>query len=574
MKPLTVLHTAALWLLAGSTAYAAVPAHYVVFEMDAQGRAEPVFYTQVQLTDPQRDRQGTRQTERGVQSIAYRASRNGAKSAMQYETQVPNFIRAEFAKDPEHGDGAIQAHPMLPDPHRAFVVRVPLDEADEIELLGTGTAAKSSQRIDLRELAIRSSQLPLAASFRAQSPRSGDTQTRAVKAANSANRLDILVLGDGYTSAEQTTFNNNVAALKTAMFNVSPYKDYQSFVNWQAGFVASAQSGADHPAYQAGCTGTSCCADTAARTDPRAGQFVNTALDATFCTSQIHRLLTARSSKVMAAAAGFPDWDKILVTVNDPVYGGAGGSFAVISAHSSAALIAIHEFGHSFHKLADEYETPYPGFPACSDISGSALCEANVTNQSNASLVKWRSWFTAGLPIPTPDGTAGTGLFEGARYKSAGVYRPVDNTCLMRSLGTSFCPVCRQEYVRMLYRGGFGSPAAGIDLIEPGSESPSSAASVSYARGSTRRFTAAVLRPTVGTVALQWYLDGVAVSGATAASYDFRQDVASPATRTLELRATDQTAFVKPAMAGSLLVHSRSWTIRVGAARREVAAAD
>lgn len=573
MKPSTVLLAAALWLSAGSTVYAAVPAHYIVFELDAQGRAEPVFYTQVQLADPQRDRQGTRQAERGVQRIAYRASRNGAKSAARYETQVPNFIRAEFAQDPEHGDGTIQAHPMQPDPHRAFVVRVPLEEADEIELLGTG-AAKSSQRIDLRELALRSSQLPLAASQRAQAPRTADAQSLAAKAANSANRLDILVLGDGYTSAEQTVFNNNVAGLKTAMFNVSPYKDYQSFVNWQAGFVASAQSGADHPPYQAGCTGTSCCADTAARSDPRAGTFVNTALDATFCTSQIHRLLTARSSKVMAAAAGFPDWDKILVTVNDPVYGGAGGSFGVISAHSSAALIAIHEFGHSFHGLADEYDTAYPGFPACSDISGSVLCEANVTNQSNASLVKWRSWFTAGLPIPTPGGTAGTGLFQGARYKTTGMYRPVDNTCLMRSLGSSFCPVCRQEYVRMLYRGGFGSPAAGIDLIEPGSESPSPVAAVNYARGSTQRFTAAVLRPTVGTVALQWYLDGVAISGATAASYDFRQDAAAPATRTLELRATDQTAFVKPAMAGNLLVHSRSWTIRVGAARREVAAVE
>lgn len=577
MKPSTLLRTAAVWLLASSCAYAAVPAHYVVFEMDAQGRAEPVFYAQVRLSDPRRDRQGARQAERGVQRIAYRASRNGAKSAALYETQVPNFIRAEFAHDPEHGDGAIDAHPMVPDPHRAFVVRVPLDEADEIELIGNG-AAKSAQRIDLRELAIRSSQLPLAATARASTPWSADakadSQSAVVKAANSANRLDILVLGDGYTSAEQATFNSNVAALKTAMFNVSPYKDYQSFVNWQPGFVASSQSGADHPPYQAGCTGTSCCADTAARTDPRAGQFVTTALDATFCTSQIHRLLTARSSKVMAAAAGFPDWDKILVTVNDPVYGGAGGSFAVISAHSSAALIAIHEFGHSFHGLADEYESAYPGYPACSDISGSALCEANVTNQSNASLVKWRNWFTAGLPIPTPDGTAGTGLFEGARYKSTGMYRPVDNSCLMRALGTSFCPVCRQEYVRMLYRGGFGSPAAGIDLIEPGTESPSPAAAVAYARGSTKRFAATVLRPSIGTVALQWYLDGVAISGATAASYDFRQDAATPATRTLELRATDQTAFVKPAMAGGLLVHSRSWTIQVGAARKDVAVID
>ncbi|ALN83015.1 M64 family metallopeptidase [Lysobacter antibioticus] len=569
-----LLRIASLWLLASSCAIAAVPAHYIVFERDAQGRAEPVFYTQVQLSDGQRDRQGARQAERGVERVAYRAWRNGAKSAALYEAQVPNFIRAEFARDPDHGDGAIQLNPLVRDPHRAFVARVPMAEADEIELLGPASNAKAVQRIDLRELAIRSSQLPLAQMLRQPVAMVDTAQAQDAKAANSANRLDILVLGDGYTVAEQSTFTSQAASLKTAMFNVSPYKEYLSFVNWQAGFVASQQSGADHPPYQAGCTGTSCCADVASRTDPRAGQFVNTALDSTFCTSQIHRLLTARSSKVMAAAASFPNWDKIIVTVNDPVYGGAGGSYAVISAHSSAALIAIHEFGHSFHGLADEYESPYPGFPACSDISGSAACEANVTNQSNASLVKWRSWFTPGLPIPTPDGTAGTGLFEGARYRSTGMFRPVDSSCLMRSLGTSFCAVCRQEYVRMLYRGGFGSPAAGIDLIEPGTEIPSPATAVSYARGTTRRFSATLLRPSVGTVAVQWYLDGVAISGATAASYDFRQDAATPATRTLELRVTDKTAFVKASMAGNLLLHSRKWTIRVGAAPVVVARVD
>lgn len=570
MRLSTLLCAGAL-SLAATCVHAAVPAHYVVFEMDAQGRAEPVFYTQVELGDPQRDLRGRQPVERGVERVEYRISRNGAKSAQAYEAQVPQFLRAEFAADPdpEHGDGRIELHRPVRDPHRAFVVRVPLDAADTIEF--AGGAAKAAQRIDLRELAIRAAQLPLAAAARRAlplaAPLPGEAAASAAKAANSGNRLDILVLGDGYTSAEQTTFANHAAALKTALFNVSPYKDYQNFVNWQTGFVASSQSGADHPPYQAGCTGTSCCADTAARSDPRAGIFVNTALDATFCTSQIHRLLTTRSSKVMAAAAGFPDWDKILVTVNDPVYGGAGGSFATISAHSSAALIAIHEFGHSFHGLADEYDTPYPGFPACSDISGSARCEPNVTNQTNASLVKWRSWFTPGLPIPTPAGTSGTGLFQGARYLSSGMYRPVDNTCLMRALGTSFCPVCRQEYVLKLYRGGFGSPAAGIDLIEPGTEAPSPATAVNYARGSTQRFSAAILRPSIGTVALQWYLDGVAVSGATAASYDFRQDAATPATRTLELRATDQTAFVKAAMAGNLLQHSRTWTIRVNAAK-------
>lgn len=561
------LRLVGLCLLTISSARAAVPAHYVVFERDAQGRAEPVFYAQVQLADGSHDRAGAVAAERGVERIGYRALRNGARSAVAYQARQPNFLRAEFARDPRRGEGAIEAHPMVRDPHRAFVVRLPLAQADAIEL--DGGAGKAAQRFDLRELALRSAQLPLAATARP----AAIAGALADQAANSANRLDILVLGDGYTAAEQGVFAEHAAALKAAMFQVSPYREYQSFVNWQTGFVASSQSGADHPPYLAGCTGTSCCADGEARTDPLAGRFVSTALDATFCTGQIHRLLSARSSKVMAAAAGFPDWDKIIVTVNDPVYGGAGGSYAVLSAHASAALIAIHEFGHSFHGLADEYEAPYPGFPACSDVGGSVPCEANVTNQSNAGLVKWRSWFTPGLPIPTPDGTAGTGLFEGARYRAAGMYRPVDASCLMRDLGTSFCPVCRQEYVRKLYRGGFGSPSAGIDLIEPGSESPSPATTVNYRRGSARRFSAGLLRPSVGALGVQWYLDGVAIPGATSPSYDFVQTAATPATRTLELRVTDRTAFVQPSMAGDLLLHQRRWTIRVGNASRPLAGA-
>jgi len=553
-----ILRAAGLWLLASSCAFAAVPAHYVVFELDARGHAEPVFYTQVQLDDARRDRQHSHQAERGVEHVVYRASRNGVKSAIAYEAHVPSFIRAEFARDPDYGHGEIAPHPLIRDPHRAFVVRVPIAEADEIEL--AGTVSRPTQRVDLRELAIRATQLPLGGMM--GTPAKLMDMARG-KPTGTDNRLDILVLGDGYTSAEQTTFANHVAALQAAMFGVSPYKEYQSFVNWQAGFVASPQSGADHPSYQAGCTTTSCCADAAARNDPLTGQFVSTAMDATFCTAQVHRLLTASSTKVMATASSYPNWDKILVTVNDPVYGGSGGSFAVVSAESHAPLIAIHEFGHSFHGLADEYETPYPGFPACSDISGNSLCEANATNQSNANLVKWRSWFTPGLPIPTPDGTPGTGLFEGARYFSNGMYRSADNTCLMRALGTSFCPVCRQEYVRMLYRGGFGAPANGIDLIEPGSESPSPATAISYTRGTTERFSAALLLPSEGAVAVQWYLDGVAIPGATTPNYDFRQDASTPASHSLELRATDQTPFVQPSMAGALLVHSRQWTIRV-----------
>ena len=101
----------------------------------------------------------------------------------------------------------------------------------------------------------------------------------------------------------------------------------------------------------------------------------------------------------------------------------------------------IHEFGHTFTGLADEYDSPYPGYPPCTDLLAQT-CEANVTNQTIAASVKWRDLFTPGIWIPTPSGTPGIGLFEGARYQSTDMYRPADQ-CEMRQLGVEFCSVCR-----------------------------------------------------------------------------------------------------------------------------------
>lgn len=272
--------------------------------------------------------------------------------------------------------------------------------------------------------------------------------------------------------------------------------------------------------------------------------------------------MTVNNSKVLAAASASPNWDEIIVLVNDPVYGGAGGSISVTTTNASARLIVVHEYGHTFHRLADEYTTAYPGFPACSDVSGTRACEANVTDQTVPGSIKWASWITPGNAIPTPAGTSGIGLFVGARYQTTGMHRPANN-CAMRSLGGQFCSVCSQEYVLRLYRGGWGTPSAGIDLIEPGSESPSTANTVNVAAGGSQMFSASVLRPQPDSVSLQWYVDGVAVSGANGSSFTFQPGTGGPATRQVELRANDTTALVRAAMAGSDLVHRRTWNIAV-----------
>ncbi|HEY6941616.1 M64 family metallopeptidase [Dokdonella sp.] len=535
--------------LASGVAHA-VPAHYVVFTRDTTGTIEPVYYTTVDLADARDDARAPAFDAARGERVAWRAWKGGIDLG-ERSVAIPE-LRGEFARDPLRGDGTI----VSARPHagaRSFVLRIPVDAADAVEFAGAG----APQRFELGVLAAHARELRLAARV----PRARIDPVQG--GGNPANRVDILVVGDGYTSAQHSLFDADATILHDAFFGLAPYKEYESFVNWTTAFFASGQSGADHPPYQAGCTQATCCSDPDAIGDPHAGQSVDTAFDATFCAFQIQRLLVVDDGAVLAAAAAYPDWDKIVVVVNDDTYGGSGGGISVTSTHAQAPQIVLHEYGHSFTGLADEYSSPYPGFPPCSDISGGAPCEANVTNQSAAAQVKWNSWFTPGNPIPTPPGTPGVGLFEGARYLSTGMYRPVDTQCLMQFLGVPFCPVCRQEYVRTLYRGGWGDPSTGIDLIEPGSESPATTVPVQYAPGTHQPFAVSLLQPTIGALDVQWYLDGDPIGGATSSTYVFSQAGASPSSHTLEVRVKDLTGFVSAAMAGGLLDHQRSWTIQV-----------
>jgi hypothetical protein len=532
---------------------ATIPGHYIVVTVDDVGKVTPVFYRPVRYS-----------SERAESSMQLKATELAgdqliatSPSGWSEVSLLPQMIRGEFAKNGKRGE--IESY-EVENTEKAFALRIPETAGDKITLNYMG----KTSRLSVNEVVARANKLKLA-SFKPKPSTRERTQ-----AANSSNRVDILVMGDGYTAAEQALFNTDAENLRTQMFNYTPYKEYANLVNWTTNFIASSQSGSDHPPYQAGCTATSCCADSAAQSDPRAagaGTFVNTAFDGKFCTSQIHRLVTINYSKVYAAASAVPDYDVIMILLNDPVYGGSGGSIAVTTTNASANLILIHEYGHTFHDLADEYTSAYPGFPACSDTGGAAICEANVTNQTDPNLIKWRSWIAPGQTIPTPVGTSGVGLFQGARYQTSGVYRP-QSACGMRSLGAQFCAICKQEYVLKLYRGGFGIPSAGIDMIEPGSEIPASNSPVVYATGTTRNFSASVLRPNPDTMSMQWYLDGVAIPGATSSSYNFSQASNTPSARTLELRAVDNSPLVQSVMAGNLTTHSRTWTIQVSGKAR------
>lgn len=320
------------------------------------------------------------------------------------------------------------------------------------------------------------------------------------------NRINLLFMGDGYLINQSNTFDQHVDAVTAYMDSFEPYTSYSQFISFDRLFLESAQQGADHPSSP--CGGV---------TDPQAPLFVNTRYDATYCTSGIHRLLTVNSGKIYADAALSPDWDEIVVLVNDGTYGGSGGGFSTISAHALATDVFIHEFGHSFTDLADEYDSAYPGFPTCSDVNGPA-CEENVTDVTNRANLKWYYFVSQSTPIPTPDTqqySQVTGLFEGARYFSTGMYRPV-SACNMRYLGSPFCPVCQQAFVHMVYQVPYASGNTLLNLIEPGSAVPSSQ-QVSVMMGNVLNLSIDTLQPT-HDLSITWDVDGSTVSSSNSST--------------------------------------------------------
>ena len=235
-----------------------------------------------------------------------------------------------------------------------------------------------------------------------------------------ANRVDIVFVGDGYTAAEMGEYADDVDYVLVEFFIVEPFDAYEPYLNIHRVEVVSNESGVD---------------------EPDQGIYVDTALDMSYGMTTRH--LTVSIGKATDAAENAPDWDQILAMANHSRWGGTGYYFQEIGTfpgkNTASYQVAIHEFGHSFGNLADEYveyygET-YPfGEP----------WEANVSTwdavQQAAQELKWYRW----LDHPDVD------TFEGARYYSYGIYRPT-LTSRMRSSSQPFGPVNVEQLVRLIY---------------------------------------------------------------------------------------------------------------------------
>ena len=189
---------------------------------------------------------------------------------------------------------------------------------------------------------------------------------------------------------------------------------------------------------------------------PRDHAWKSTAVSSHFDTFYSERYLTTRSVKTIHNwLAGIP-YEHIIILANTDTYGGGGiyNSYTLTTAHHPMFRpVVVHEFGHSFGGLADEYaydDAESPFYPQTIEP-----WEQNITTLVHFED-KWKDMVPEGTPIPTPAETdpdklyTRVGVFEGAGYTAKGVYRPTTECRMKINEAPQFCPVCQRALERLI----------------------------------------------------------------------------------------------------------------------------
>lgn len=280
--------------------------------------------------------------------------------------------------------------------------------------------------------------------------------------------INVVILGDGYTSAEQTLFKSDAANyVNNFMFSQTPYKEYKNYFNVFLIEVPSAESGIKHPRTASDYP--------AAGTHPVSNP--NNYFGTTFDVGGIHRLVSPNETKVSTVLANnFPNYDQAYIIANSSQYGGAGGQFATFTTNASSGEIGLHEGGHSFGALADEY---WAG-------AQYAMEKPNMTKETSPTLVKWKNWMNVnGIGINPHTGDAS--------WK-----KPRSGECKMEVLGKPFCSVCSETIVEKIH-----------SLVKPVYQQAPIQSNV-FIANQTINFSILYMLPISNTMSTRWLLDGTA----------------------------------------------------------------
>lgn len=248
---------------------------------------------------------------------------------------------------------------------------------------------------------------------------------------DSSNKADLVFLAEGYTEAEMDKFEADAKRFTKTLFDTPPFGKYKADFNVWAVCVPSQESGMD-------VSGD--------------GVWKNTALNSGYYTFGIDRYLTSQDLKPIRDAVWDVPCDAIFILVNSDTYGGGGmyNFYAMSTANNElTSVVFVHEFGHSFAGLADEYFNSEVAYNDFYNLKYEPW-EPNITTLVDFDK-KWKDLLPKNTPVPTPLDDKfkdKTGVFEGGGYLSKGIYRPMDN-CMMRNYHP-FCPACQRGITQMI----------------------------------------------------------------------------------------------------------------------------
>ena len=292
-----------------------------------------------------------------------------------------------------------------------------------------------------------------------------------------ATKVDLLLMADGYTAGERDDFVSKAEELTDVLFATSPFRERKDDFNVWAVIPPAAQSGISRPS-----TNT----------------FRDSPVGATYDAFRSERYILTFDNKSMRRIASSAPYDFIEILTNTEVYGGGGiyGLFSTAAANSDwAAYLFVHEFGHHFAGLADEYYTSSVQYEAPEEIT--EPYEPNVTALLDPANLKWKHHVLPSTPLPTswpkaafeehsiayqeirrkmraenvPEAEMNrlfvdnqvyvetlfdesgqksvVGAFEGGNYQAEGFYRPEQN-CIMFTRTEAFCVVCAEAIEKVI----------------------------------------------------------------------------------------------------------------------------
>ncbi len=266
-----------------------------------------------------------------------------------------------------------------------------------------------------------------------------------LKSGDPAEKIDVAVVAEGYTAEEMDTFYEHAKVAVDAILSHAPFNEYKDRFNFVAVALESKDSGVSVP---------------------REGLWLDTAVGSNYDTFYMDRYLTTTCVKMMHDKLCGVPYEHLVILANTDTYGGGGvfNSYTLTTArHPDFKPVVVHEFGHSFAGLADEYfyddqfvEYYYPQ---------SEPWEQNITTLYDFDS-KWNDMLPKVIQVPTPAELplesvwarikAGAtpesqiGVYEGAGYQSKGVYRPYPDCRMKTNAAESFCPVCQRAVARMI----------------------------------------------------------------------------------------------------------------------------